>query len=232
MSPERVAAIVRDLADGCSTQARVANRTWLGVIAVSVVLLLGTSAAALPGCPQVAHVPLLGEIPTAQLVPIAFAMLSILVIALAAAHAEHVRADALAHEAISKLEADNNGPDPRSLLDILRVPGFTRVAPIALWVRGGWKQKSKRRWVRTSRRITGGLLYLLLKALVVVVLFAIPGIALWESYQRVRASSLSHLTTLVLGALMWIALLSLVLIGLADLGNTWTRVRKFFDAAT
>jgi len=33
-----------------------------------------------------------------------------------------------------------------------------------------------------------------------------------------------------LGVLMWIALLSLCLVGLADMANTWRRVPRFFQA--
>lgn len=171
--------------------------------------------------------PLLEGVPPELVLPIGFALLAILVIALAAAHAEHVRADAFAHALISKLP-EAQVSDARALLDILRVPGLTRVAPIALWARGGWQQDG-RAWLRPFRRVAGGVLYLLLKLVVIAVLFVVPALALWESYDQVKAAHLGITLTRALGVLMWIALLSLSLIGSADLVNTWTRVRKFFE---
>jgi hypothetical protein len=219
-------SIVKNLAEACSTAAKIENRTWLGTIAVSVVLLLPPTLGATTS-PSV-ELPLLGSVPTSVLSPLAFLTLAILIIALSSAHAQHIRADSRSHSIIRSMYGEvMTGLTPRDYFDILRVPSFTRVAPLAQWIRGRWQWESESTPCPLWRRAAGTLLYIVLKLVVLVVLFLSPGIAIWVGYGRVRSSNLHQPWLALLGVAGGIAIGSLVLITIADGIGTWPRIKTF-----
>lgn len=231
---ERV-AVLKDLAEACSIQAKIENRIWLGAIAAAFVVLLPHQQAAVPGGDAVAQLPFgLGEAPAPVIYPLAFAILAIFVVALAAAHAQHVRADKLAHELIDHMSDDSaslpGGVRPRDFFDLLREPSLTRVAPLAQWLRGRWQFEAERAPCPLWRRIASTGLYVALKLVVLLVLFATPGVALHLGYQQVIASGISRGWLWLLGAAGIIAAISLLLVTVADVLGTWLRVKKLARA--
>src|ERR1700680_2883174 len=96
-------AIVKELADAVSTQAQVTNRSWLGLITVSLF-------AVLPRVPtRDGNVPLpfsLGEVSPVWFHGIVFVILIVMAIAFASAHAQQVRAQKLAQSVVDSFGED------------------------------------------------------------------------------------------------------------------------------
>jgi hypothetical protein len=224
--------LVKDLAEACSTQAKIENRTWLGIIATTVVLLVPPITSSGDGA-VAARIPFFETVPVSVFSPLAFAMLAILIVVLSTAHAQHLRADALSHRVIRDLKNAAHGAavTPRDLFDILRVPSYTRVAPLAQLIRGKWQWEGEKSACPWWRRITGTLLYILLKLVALAVLFVTPGIAIWLGYERVVASSVHQPWLLItLRAAQVISIASLIMITLADFIGTLPRIRRFWSA--
>jgi len=223
---------IKTLAEACSIQAKVSNRTWLGTIAVALLLLLPLQSTT-PGCPPAATLPFVGVVAGSALYPVALAILSVLIIALAAAHAQHVRADQLSNHIIEAMETEsasaNLDPRPRDLFDVLRQPGLTRVAPLAQWLQRPRQWAARAATPGLTRRIISTGAYLILKLVALVVLFAVPGVALYFGWQRVVASDLAPALVISLSIASLIAGLSLITITVADFWGIGPRLRYIWS---
>jgi hypothetical protein len=124
-------AFIKDLASACSTQAQVANRTWIALMTVSVIAVLPRSSSS--GADF--QVPLgLGTVDPAWFNVVMLALLTVLAIAFSAAYAQQFRAKRLAQMQLNKLPTVDEGNvhiHPRDFFDALLIPSVNRVAPIA-----------------------------------------------------------------------------------------------------
>ena len=129
--------IVKELAGAVFTQSQVANRYWIALMAVALFALLPRVG---PSQTQTIDLPLgLGAVEPASLHPALFALLVVLIVAFAAAHAQQVRAQKLAQAYIDKMTVVDGELHPRELFDMLRQPSVIRVAPLAQSLRGKYQ---------------------------------------------------------------------------------------------
>ena len=176
--------VVKELAAAVSIQAQVANRFWIALMTVALFALLPKAG---PSETSTINLPLgIGAVESASLNPVLFAMLAIMIVAFAGAHAQQVRAQKLAQDHIDTLAKSNMGLDPRELFDMLRQPSVTRVAPLAQSIRGPFQ------FSRTARDCPAVLWwasvcwYVLLKLASIAVYFMLPGWALWTVGARLH----------------------------------------------
>src|SRR5262249_37309290 len=116
---------------------------------------------------------------------IVFALLIVLTIAFASAHAQLLRATRLAQNAVDAVDDSViiGKLRPRQLFDMLRQPSLLRVAPLAqllqdvAWLSG----KIKKRWAQVY--------YFLMKSLSWLVFFGLPLGAIWSCAFRVAAGA-------------------------------------------
>lgn len=189
-------ALVKELADAVSTQAKVSNRFWIVLMTAALVALLPRVQQS-NQAEQVALPFQLGEVDPLSFHVVIFVILVTLTIAFASAHAQQVRAQKLAQRRLDLLAAfqsEVSGLHPRELFDILRLPSVNRVAPIAQYLRGKYQffdaVPSCPRWLRTLSTWY----YLLLKVVSLGIYFGLPALALWHSYDRLP----------ITGPLMWL----------------------------
>ncbi len=131
-------------------------------------------------------------------------MLVVLTIAFSSAYAQQFRAQLLAHsflDTISKTRAGYIGADPREWFDMLRLPTFNRVAPLAQLARGPFQffRDNARcpAWLRTITTVY----YILLKFTAMLVYFGLPAYALFNAYGK----------ALSVGSWLWLLRFAVVL---------------------
>lgn len=210
--------ILKEFANGVSTQAQVTNRFWLGLVTVALVALLpreSTSAA------QVTLPFNLGKADAATFSVMVFLFLVVLTIAFSSAYAQQFRAQALTQsfiESIPTKQTDHGGAHLREWFDMFRMPTFNRVAPLAQLARGRFQfYKNARECPGWVRFLTTGY-YLVLKLTAMAVYFALPGYALFGAYRKIIIVGWLHWAFVVTGIF---AFLTLVEVALADVISLW-----------
>jgi hypothetical protein len=182
MPDDRNHKLIKELASAVSTQAQFANRIWLALMTVALF-------AVLPHVPKSngnLSLPFnLGEVDAMWFHTVVFALLVVLVITFASAHPQHIRAHSLAQDSISASPSMSGHIHPREMFDMLRMPSFNRVAPLAQVLRG------KYQYYKTNRDCPAWLLrltvvyYSLLKIASLAVYFTLPFWAIWHVYTNV-----------------------------------------------
>jgi hypothetical protein len=201
--------LVKDLADGVSTQAEVANRTWLALVSVAIVALI----------PHSTGLPLpfsLGEVPQAWFHGVVFSFLVVLAIAFASAHSQQVRAQKLAQLVIGSLKP-TLGPvcaiHPRDYFDMQRKPSLIHIASLAQSLRGKYQFYTTATGLPIWRKKITVLLYGLWKLIGFVIYFVFPAIALWQAHRDFSASGLLQVCNVFF---TWVAILALGQVLLLD----------------
>ena len=182
MADDRSHELVKELASAVSTQAQFANRIWLALMTAALV-------AVLPHVPTSSgnlSLPFsLGEVDATWFNRVVFALLVVLVITFASAHAQHIRAQSLAQDSISASPSMSGHIHPREMFDMLRMPSFNRVAPLAQVLRGKYQYyKTNHDCPAWLRRLTV-VYYALLKIASLAVYFSLPFWAIWHAYTNV-----------------------------------------------
>lgn len=179
---------IKELAAAVSTQARVSNQAWLGLLAVAVAALLPQSSDGglleLPGR--------IGKVDATLYYPTLFAMLVVVTLAFCSAQAQTVRAQSLAQSFVDTLGNGDTitGIHPRELFDMMRLPSLNRVAPLAQYIRGPYQ------WFRTEQkcpfwlRAASTTYFILLRFASIVVYYGLPTAALRQVYERVHVAGL------------------------------------------
>lgn len=204
--------MVKELATAVSTQAQVANRFWIALMTVALFALLPRVS---PKETQSINLPLgLGSVEPASLNPFLFAMLVVLIVAFAAAHAQQVRAQKLAQDQIDTMVASDGELHPRELFDMFRQPSVIRVAPLAQSLRGQFQFFSTAKECPALLWWSSVVYYAVLKVASIGIYFLLPGWALWAIGKHLHDShNLS--TALLLPAV--VASFALIQVMLADL---------------
>ncbi len=185
------------------------------MLTVALIVLL-PQAPADSSQPDVVQLPFdLGNVGSSAFYPLVFAILAVFGVALASAHAQHMRIHKLAHGVVGDL-ASSYRPSvgtvhPRDLYDVLAVSGLTRVGPLAQWTRGRYQFARDEAAAPWGLRAVSTVYYLILKLLVFAVLFVIPVVALWNSYARV-AENISGSWLILMSVAGLIAGLSLAVV--------------------
>ena len=210
--------IVKELAAAVSTQAQVANRIWLALMTVVVVAVLPRVSPADGG--RKVPLPLgLGDVDSVWFDVFIFALLVILTIAFASAHAQQTRAVELARRRLDSLARgwDANTkerPDeihPRELFDMLRLPSVNRVAPLAQSSRGLYQFYATSDRCPGWLRIASAAYYGLLKLASLIVYLGVPAWALWEVHSRMTLNRTASLIAASGGILALVTLVQMFL---------------------
>lgn len=176
--------LVKDLAEAVSTQAQVANRTWLALTTVSLFELIPHTLT------DKGNISLpfnLGEVPPFWFYGLVFTFLVVLAVAFASAHSQQVRAQKKAQSIIDSLSSHPSSGKiihPRDYFDMHRKPSLNRVASLAQALRG------KHQFFDTNERLPswlrfGTLIYYgLLKFLSLSIYFGLPIVALWQAHRH------------------------------------------------
>jgi hypothetical protein len=215
MADER-ADFIKELASAATVQTNVANRSWTALITVAVIAVLprpqGTDIALPLG---------LGTVSALSFHFVMFALLTVLSIAFAAAHAQQVRAQRLAMKALVALgdEPISAGKThPRDYFDMLRAPSVTRVAPLAQLFQGmDAFHGSDRRPPPWRKRVSVGY-YLALKTVSWLVYFGFPAVALWISFSRMLPTTWQWWPFFFAGVVATLPILQVLLV---DVGYVW-----------
>lgn len=203
-------ALVSELAGAVSTQATVANRTWLA-------LITGALFAVLPRTqdPKNGNLSLpwnIGEVDPGWFHAIAFFILVVLAISFASAHAQQIRAQKLTQAVISslaKMQAPDEAVHPRELYDMLRTPSLNRVAPLAQLLRGKYQFYASSRcpgWLR----MLSVLYYGIVKLVSFVVFYLLPIWALWRAYTLVALPGFWRMGVVAGGSVAGVTLLQVL----------------------
>lgn len=175
--------VVKEFAAAVSTQSQVTNRVWLVLITVALFAILPQKDNA---SPDMLKLPLgLGQTNAQTFWTMMFALLIVLTIAFCSAYVLQFRAQSLVHKFINRTgEKDGNfgGADLRQWFDILRVPTFNRVSPLAQLLRVWLRTKKDTRIRRFAAGLICALYYLFLKFTAMLVYFGLPVYALYRVY--------------------------------------------------
>jgi hypothetical protein len=180
--------LVKDFANAVSTQADVANRTWLALMSVAIVAMIPhANGVTLPFS--------LGEVPPSWFHGVVFSFLAVLAIAFASAHSQQVRAQTLAHKVIDSL-GPILGPDcaihPRDYFDMQRKPSLIHIASLAQSLRGEHQFFTTAAGIPIWRKKITVVLYGLWKVIGFLIYFVFPVLALWQAHREFSASGLLH----------------------------------------
>ncbi|MFY9911934.1 MAG: hypothetical protein WCF22_16640 [Candidatus Sulfotelmatobacter sp.] len=209
--PER-RALVSELAGAVSTQAKVANRTWLS-------LITGALFAVLPRTqdPKNGNLSLpwnIGEVDPRWFHAIAFFILVVLAISFASAHAQQIRAQKLTQAVISslgKVQDLGEAVHPRELYDMLRTPSLNRVAPLAQLLRGKYQFYASSGRCPEWLRMLSVLYYGIVKLVSFVVFYLLPIWALWRAYTLVALPGFWMTAVVASGSVAGVTLLQVLL---------------------
>jgi hypothetical protein len=196
--------LVKDLADAVSTQAEVANRTWLALITVAIFALIphvSSKDISLPFS--------LGEVSPSWFQGVVFSLLVVLAIAFASAHSQQVRAQQLAQSVINSLGSTLGpmcGIHPRDYFDMLRKPSLNRIASLAQSLRGKYQFFTTAAGLPNWQQRMTVALYGLWKIIGIAIYFVFPVIALWQAHINFSATGLLHLYNLFFTAVAILAL--------------------------
>jgi len=174
--------LVKELADAVSTQAEVANRTWLALVTVAIV-------AVIPHTADKGNIRLpfgFEDVKESWFHGIVFSLLVVLAIAFASAHAQQVRAQKLAHGIITSLGSILGpmcGVHPRDYFDMLRKPSLIRIASLAQSLRGKHQFRDTTVGLPNWLRKLTVRLYWLWKTIGLGIYFVFPLVALCQSCQ-------------------------------------------------
>jgi hypothetical protein len=180
---EPIPDLIKDLAEGHSTQNKLAYRMWTTTAIVSIIAIMpyseGTNAI---------KIPLINEgVSPQDFYPFTAILISILFISFSTLHAQVIRSRMLLQRAIDAmknkyLETDNI--HIQDALDCILTSNINRVAPLSQLFQGKYQffpEANKRpKWVRKSTF----LYYLVMKSMTLFVVYGLPGVALFRSISK------------------------------------------------
>lgn len=210
---------VKDLAEGFSTQSKIANRMWLTVSIVSFFILLPDSSIDDHGNRILPFN--LGSTDVSTFNVLIFFILSIVTIAFCSARSQALIAYSFAHREIDQIEDEKDRKQQRQFFDILTSPTLVRIGPIAVIMR----QQTEN--VPILRKAVDKS-YVILKHLALIVFFGVPFLSVLYGWLAIyRDTSVLDITKIIC-ALMGISVLALVLQNwLADALSTRLIQKRF-----
>ena len=161
---------VRDLADGFSIQSKLANRLWLTLIVVAVLILLPDSSSDNSAMRELPFK--LGKTDALVFDSISFFVLAIITIAFSSARAQALLAYDLAHKTIDNIKNDDSQTiSQRQYFDILSNATLIRVGPLAVLAR------NENQTISIFYK-TANIYYFVLKSFALSIYFGIPFVAI------------------------------------------------------
>jgi hypothetical protein len=199
---------VKEFASAVSTQAQVTNRTWLVLITVALLALLPQTDQTNP---HLLKLPLgLGEADAKTFWTMMYGLLVVLTIAFSSAYVQQFHALSLAHrfiDAITLERQDFGGADLRQWFDILRLPTFNRVSPLAQMLQRQVQSKKTPSSRHIGPRLVSVSYYLFLKLTAMLVYFGLPAFALYRSYEQMSFVTIHRWVIYVSGTVALLGLL-------------------------
>jgi hypothetical protein len=172
----------------------------------------------------------IGEVDGTWFHAIAFFILVVLCIFFAAAHAQQIRAQRLAHAVVDSLIANQSSDDivhPRELFDMLRMPSLNRIAPLAQLLRGKYQFYSSAEKCPEWLRVISVGYYGVIKLVSFLVFFCLPVWALWRAYSMVLLTGWWRVAVITGGCVAGITLVQVLLTDgsytAAVLGHLWRK---------
>ena len=171
------------LIEGCSCYNKLSYSFWIVLAVFSLFALLpvetSQSKIALPFS--------LGELSKADFYPLAFLVISLLIICFGSAFCQANRISSLIRRAIDKIKDDYIFNDITYLQDIVDssfYPSLNRVAPLAQSIQGKKQFFPEAYSVSPILKFVSTVYYIVLKIAANLVLFVFPGYALIKSFQE------------------------------------------------
>jgi hypothetical protein len=209
--------ILNEFATAVSTQAQVTNRIWLGLVTVALLALLPRESTA---ADQVTLPFNLGKANAHTFSVIVFLLLVVLTIAFSSAYAQQFRAQRLTHSFIKSIplgNTDHGGAHSREWFDMIRVPTFNRVAPLAQLTQGPFQFYKKAKDCPDWLRFLSTAYYLMLKLPAMFVYFGLPGFALLGAYRKLEIAGSLSWVFLFAGVFAFITLIEVALTDIVSL---------------
>lgn len=221
--------VVKDLAVAFSGQSKLGNRLWIGIIAVTLLIVLpappsssGKSYRELPFG--------FGSVESNDFDLIALVILVVLTIAFCQAHAQAIRAYRLAHQTIDRLglAGTESMVSSRQFFDLLAIPSLTRVAPLPQLLLTSAQKLSRYRCVSFSAlNWLASFYFLILKFVANLVIFGLPAIALVIGCHRLLSNQSVSMWAYAVTATGLVALLALVQVAVTEFCGTVRVARRF-----
>jgi hypothetical protein len=228
--------MVKDLAEAVSTQAKFANRLWVVLIAMTLLVLLPPPlGGASPATRQLPFA--LGIVESSAFNVVALAVLGSLIIGFCQAQAQCIRTTILAHRFLDTLAGATTiagTVHPRDLFDALRTPTLGRAAPLPQLLQGKFQFFPDKPKCPPWRRRCSVIYYVFLKLLAFVVYLVLPAVALYMAHWAIgndRASTQAIPSwAIVLARLLEAgAAISLLHLVVEDVRYLWRVVRVIWD---
>lgn len=216
---DEVTSAVKDIAESVSMQTKAANKIWLLLMAVVLIVLFPPKAADT----EVVSLPFeLGQVNGSDFYPTIFFLISVLVLAFATAYAQALRAHDLAHEALDKM-SDKAVFEihVRDFFDISTDHSVNRVAPLAQLIGGPTQfhrhHEDSPKWSRWLTAFS----YLVLKLVSAAIFWGLP----WFSFARAYGKALTIGTNdWILAITFFVAASALAVVTIYDI---WGMVKIF-----
>ncbi len=215
-----------DLVKGAADQTQYANRLWITMIVVALVVFVppsGTSDRALPLD--------LGTVPASHFYFFATLLLAILFIAFGAAHAQIMRTYILAQTHLAPLVKSWQSTDgtlhPRDWFDATVTPSLNRVGPLSHALRGVHQYYHDPAGPPQQLALLSSILYVYFKILAFLVYYCAPALALALAARGYSLSTPPFYPPLANGLVIAFLLGALV----AFVSVAWLEVRSVARAA-
>ena len=169
----KIIPIVKDLSEASSTASKIANQFWIGLIIISVFVLFPTYN----NNGEVIAPFGVGVFNPEQYTYWGGIALFSLIMVFCSAYLHSIRVQLLSYKKLDSLRKDDKDIsyyENRELLDSLRLPNLSRVAPIAQIIRGKYQFYDKKSECPTWLLCISGSYYLLLKIFSWGVYFGVP----------------------------------------------------------
>jgi len=166
------------LIQGYSTQTRIASRIWIALSLASIFAIIPSKVKMPYG---------LNDVPASDFYPFGAALISILIVSYGSVHIQGVRVRKLIERTLNGLREHVHLPgniDPQDALDSIISPSANRLAPIAQFLQGKFQFFPESRECSRFLLSLSIIFYILLKLLNFIVMFGLPGYALFYSFEK------------------------------------------------
>lgn len=205
---------VKQLAEAASTQIKSANKMWLSIVVISLLVLFPPSSAYSPT--SEVELPFkLATVASYKFFPILFGLMSVLIVAFASSYAQALRAHSLTIAAVKKIISTAiGGIYPQDLYDMLTIVSANRVGPLAQLLRGKYQFFDKSHLCPSWLRVVTAIYYFILKSIAWGVYWMLPAYAYFIAYEKAMETDFSHFVIIAAGL---IGASSLFVAGITDM---------------
>ncbi|MGA7721509.1 MAG: hypothetical protein WCA84_10065 [Ignavibacteriaceae bacterium] len=171
----QIDTIVKQLAESVTIQSKQANKLWLIMISIAVIVMFPPIMKEGNLTNQIKLPFKIGIVEIKYFYPAVFFLYSILVVAFSTTHTQAIRTQKLAHLALELIENERYyGIYSHDLFDMFRIPGINRTAPLAQFLRGKYQVINHADDCPCWRKRFTSIYYLILKIISSLVYWFLP----------------------------------------------------------